>query len=134
VLRLSHPSRSSNAAEFPNSPDALLDALRNGDPQFLGESQDLRIPLDRVGLDASTSKNPAACAEVFGLLMNVVYEVLLGIEQDTTGSGSHRQAKASRPFCERPNGLFGQTKAVFSVVEVQGRLTLHRYAHGRWDF
>ena len=114
VLRLSHPARSSSATVFPNSPDALLAALRNGDPELIGESEEVRIPLDAVGLDLNATSNPAACAEVFGLLMDVVYNVLLGIEPAATGVGSHHQPKTNRPLCERQKGLYGHTKAVFS--------------------
>ena len=124
VLRLSQPTRSGDPTAFPTSPDDLLDALNNGAPSF--ETHDVTIKLDEYNLDRNAMGNPAACAEVFGSIMDVIYRVLLGIEP-AQSEGDHRESKTSVPLAERPRGMFGQTRAVFSVVEVQGRLTLHTH-------
>jgi len=121
VLRLSTPCHDSKAS-FPNTEDGLLDALRNGHPCLKTDTVDLDISTS--GLNSILSKNPGAASEVFAALMHNVYEVLFGIQPATN---HHHEDKCNQPLGSRPKGVFGVTKCVFSVVEVQARLTLHAH-------
>lgn len=122
TLRLSHPALSSDPTQFPNSPEALLAALKDGANSMTAPNE-VVIPLDECGLDRNAMSNPVACAEVFAAMMDTVYSVLLGVDK-AQSDGAHGETKTSRPLCERKRGMFGQTRCVFSVIEVQGRYGL----------
>ena len=57
--------------------------------------------------------------------MDNVYRVLLGM--DPASVKDHHESKKNVPLGARPKGIFGHTKAIFNVVEVQARLTLHAH-------
>jgi len=115
VIRLSNVS--TNADTFPASPDLLLDALRSGSAG-LGQADEIRIPLSELGLQNSVCGNPVACANVFALLIDNVFNVLLGIPPATN---NHHEYKKTKPVCSRKKGMFGTTTAAFGCVEVQAR-------------
>jgi len=122
VLRLSSPCRSNDAA-FPTTEADLLAALRNGDKTF--ETQEVTLDLTSSGLNNILARNPAAAACVFQALMDNIYRIFFSIEPNSVKD--HKEAKGHVPLGLRRKGIFGTTKAVFSVVEVQARLTLHSH-------
>jgi hypothetical protein len=124
VLRLSSPCRNGDAAAFPTTEAGLLHALREGH-ESLKVDGEVTIDLSKSGLNSILSKNPVAAAQVFQALMDNVYRVLLGV--DPASVKDHQESKTNVPLGARPKGIFGHTKAVFSVVEVQARLTLHSH-------
>jgi hypothetical protein len=105
VIRISHPG--TNAPEFPSNPEVMLDALRSGSPG-LAKHEEITIDLTELGLNESITSNPVACAEIFSLLMDNVFTVLLGIEPAVR---LHREDKKTVPLCGRKKGIFGRTTA-----------------------
>ena len=124
VLRLSSPCRNGDPAAFPTTEAGLLHALREGH-ESLKVDGEVSIDLTKGGLNSILSKNPVAAAQVFQALMDNVYRILLGV--DPASVKDHHESKKNVPLGVRPKGIFGHTKAVFSVVEVQARLTLHSH-------
>ena len=81
---------------------------------------DLTIPISATALNKLTADNPVASAEIFHRLQDAVYSCLIGL------APSHISRK-SVPYADRPVGIFGRPAAIFSVIEVQQRLSLHSH-------
>ena len=128
-LRLSFPSK--NNVSFPAcTPEDLLDSLlsstsnprtdNDGKADVWIDGDDLVIPIRTKDLNALTSANPVAAAQIFHRLLEAVYTILIGLPQS-----SH--SRTTTPFADRACGLFGRPLAAFSVLEVQARLSLHAH-------
>jgi len=112
-MRISFPSISN--ADFPANGESLLTALKEGSTIF-----EQKIKISERDLHILTSANPVAAAEIFNRIQNAVYSILLGITPDS-------YSKKTAPLGNQKRGVFGITKAVFSVVETQARLSLHSH-------
>lgn len=79
---------------------------------------DDEINTSEYNLNKLLSMNPVAAAYVFKITLETIFEVLFGIVPDYL-------SKITIPISSRCHGIFGQTKAAYTVTEVQGRLCLH---------
>ena len=70
--------------------------------------------------------NPVAAAEYFRIVMDALYEHLLGIRQD-------KHLKRSVLLGLREKGIFGLLKAFYHVTEVQAGKALHGHGVGWSD-
>jgi len=81
AMRLSNVQRTNDKDTFPRKPDDLLAALRRHDSSF-PNTQETVMSLTEFGLNNAVINNPVACAEVFALMLDNVYEALLGTDVD----------------------------------------------------
>ena len=120
TLRLSYPSMQRENAPanttFPATDSGFIDALKNNEPTFMEN-----IPITDSKLIELMNNNPVAAAEYFRMVMDAIYEHLLGIRQD-------RHVKRTVPLGARLAGIFGIMRAVYHALEVQGRIALHAHA------
>ena len=111
AIRLSIPTKSNQG--FPARDEGLLNHLLEG-----AQTHDLcKIDISEFGLQKLMAENPVAAAEIFMQIQLAIYTILLGISPE-------KSSKKTRPLGVF-RGIFGNCKAVFSVVETQGRLSLH---------
>ena len=103
---------------YGNNFESFFEAIMDGDTQFMD------IPIadehQSIRLKKMVTDNPVAAALVFKNIMEVVLEELLGIQPEN-------KIRKTVPLQSRRKGIFGTTTAVFSVTEVQARLTLHSH-------
>lgn len=111
VIRFSHPS--GNNFKFPAQGDSFLESLQNGDTLY-----EEKIPIDNNHLMELANNNPTAEAEVFQLLIDTIYEVLLGIPRK-------ENYRKSSPLSKHSEGIFGKVLAAFGANEAQSRRLLH---------
>lgn len=113
TLRMSCPTMHGNNA-FP--------AVDCGFEKFLQEKNftphitnimDDSINISELNLHNLLSKNPVAAAHIFKITLETIFEVLFGITPDYL-------SKITLPLSGRCKGIFGHTKAAYTVTEVQG--------------
>ena len=118
TLRISCPTKNGNNA-FPAVDGGFESFLQNKHTnKDLSIIMDDQIDISEYNLNKLLSMNPVAAASVFKITLETIFEVLFGIVPDYL-------SKITIPISSRCHGIFGQTKAAYTVTEVQGRLSLH---------
>ena len=99
---------------FPATDSGFLDELRKGGTTFtIGE-----IDISEHALQRLIADNPVAATEIFKVMIEAIWCCLLGLPPD-------RDTRKTFPPGTLPKGIFGHTRAFYSVIETQGRLSLH---------
>ena len=111
VIRLSHANGANS--DFPAVGGPFMDALQNGAVIF-----EENIPIAHSNLYTLANDNPTAEAEVFQLLVDVIYEVLLGFKRK-------QYYRKTTPYSTRTKGIFSKVFAAFGANETQARRLLH---------
>jgi len=116
-IRLSFPSAETNANNaFPAVESGLIEKLLEGAKSFeVG-----KVDISEFALQKLVAANPVAAAEVYKITMEAVFSCLVGLEPE-------RLVRRSNPVGNNP-GLFGDCRGWYSVIETQGRLSLHTHA------
>ncbi len=97
---------------FPADGSGFAEAIRNKEKDFH------TIKIAPHYLRTILAKGPVAAAEVFRLLTEAVFEILLGTPTD-------HSTKRTQPLPDRKPGVFGTPIASFGCVEEQARGSLH---------
>ena len=118
TLRMSCPTKYGNH-QFPAVDYGFEKNLqnRNMSPRST-KIMDDQIDISELNLHYLLNNNPVAAAHVFKLTLEAIFEILFGIVPDYL-------TKITIPISKRCKGIFGTTKAAYTVTEVQGRLSLH---------
>ena len=107
-----------HGSQYGDNFESFFEAITDGHTQFMD------IPIadehQNARLKKMVTDNPVAAALVFKNIMEVVLEELLGIQSES-------KIRKTVPLQCRRKGIFGTTTALFSVTEVQARLTLHAH-------
>ena len=116
-LRMSTPSASVDAnRHFPATDEGFLEHLKRGAKTYPVADLDI----SELGLQMRLAKDPVAATEIFKMLTEAVWTCLLRISPD-------RASRKTFPLGMGPKGVFGHTRAFFSVTQTQGRLSLHTH-------
>ena len=112
------PTKKGNC-KFPSVDDGFEEYMRqkNCKAKFKNILDD-SIDISEVKLHYLLSKNPVAAAEIFKITLETIFEILFGIKPE-------HYNKVTIPNSSRNKGIFGNTRAAFTVTEIQGRLSLH---------
>ena len=114
-IRLANPAASANPnAAFPSTDAGLLEQLKKGATTFAN------VDLTHFGLQKLITDNPVAAASTFKAMLEMTYEHLVGIPPD-------HATRRTVPIGTNHKGVFGHGKAFYSVIETQGRLSLHSH-------
>ena len=119
TLRMSFPS-SKQAANllFPATDSGFSEALFEGQDMFTDS-----IPITDAKLFERMNQNPVAAAEYFRIVVDAIYDNLLGIRQD-------KHLRRSVLLGLRQKGIFGVLKAFYHVAETQAGHGLHIHGVG----
>jgi hypothetical protein len=109
-LRMAFPQNGNGG--FPADGSGFAEAIRNKEKDFH------TINIAPHHLRIILAKGPVAAAEVFRLLTEAVFEILLGTPTD-------HSTKRTQPLPDRKPGVFGTPIASFGCVEEQARGSLH---------
>ena len=118
TLRMCCPTKKGNC-KFPSVDDGFEEYMRqkNCKGKFKNILDD-SIDISEVNLHYLLSKNPVAAAEIFKITLETIFEILFGIKPE-------HYNKVTIPNSSHNKGIFGNTRAAFTVTEIQGRLSLH---------
>ena len=117
-IRLSFPTTSNTA--FPSvAPDEFFAALHANDSKLFTT---VDIPVDNQELLKMLAQNPVAAARVFKLVMEAVFEELIGI----TPTYMYKGGVPGLNMRDR-EGLFGFARALYAILEAQFRGSLHTH-------
>lgn len=114
----------------------FLQSLRNGNENYVGNAH-VDIPINYRNLQQYTADNPAAMAEVLKIMIDIIFDTILGI-----GSiGGLHGGKKTRVFKDesiagdrwkeipaQEKGIFSYALAMELIIEAQARNTLHGHA------
>jgi hypothetical protein len=114
AIRCSYPTK--DPTVFPTVDGELTEKLSKGDVTLFEES----IDISEFGLQALIAENPVAAARDFKFILETIFIVLLGIYPEY-------MTKSTRVAGTERRGIFGTTKAAFSCIETQARLSLHAH-------
>lgn len=119
-IRMSYPTSVADPEIFPSTNGGISSALDHQEKEFSLPYLEHKIDISEFGLQDLLASNPVAAATIYKKLIDAVFEQLLGIQPNY-------KSKVTKPYVSRRKGIFGKTRAVFSVTEVQGRLSLHAH-------
>ena len=109
-LRLSLPQKGNS--EFPADGTGFPEAIINNDATFH------QVPIAPHNLRILLARGPVSAAEIFRLLTEAVFSILLG-------TPTEHSSKRTVPLSDRKAGVFGTPVASFGCVEEQARGSLH---------
>jgi hypothetical protein len=112
ILNLRMPFPKNGNGGFPADGSGFAEAIQNKEKDFH------TIKIAPHHLRTILTKGPVAAAEVFRLLTEAVFEILLGTPTD-------HSTKRTQPLPDRKPGVFGTSTASFNCVEEQARGSLH---------
>lgn len=111
-LRLSLPQKDN--FNFPADGRCFRDALKSSADHHWD------VPISPSALRKLLSSGPVAAAEVFNLMVNALFTILLGLPPDEF-------KRKSKPLCSRQAGIMGTPVAACGCTECQQRGSLHMH-------
>ena len=100
--------------KFPSVDDGFEEFMRDKNCKTNYENiLDDCIDISEINLHYPISKNPVAAAEIFKVTLETIFEILFGIKPEHFN-------KVTIPNSSRNKGNFGNTRAAYTVTEIQG--------------
>ena len=116
-IRMCVPTGEGNGnAHFPAKDEGLVKNLLDRAQSF----EIAKLPIGECDLKKMIAENPVAAAEIFKETLEAIFTALLGLPPE-------RLSRKTKPLGALHKGAFGECTAVYSVIETQGRLSLHAH-------